>query len=39
MTSEQLDAMVEATRQRLAEFINRSAGQHIRAMRESWGKQ
>lgn len=32
MTTEQL---VEAALKRLQEFINRSAGQHLRAMREA----
>lgn len=31
-------AMEAAARKRLAEWINRSVGQHMRAMREKWGK-
>ncbi len=38
MTTEQLDALCNAALARLAEFINRSAGQHVRAMHEKWGK-
>lgn len=34
MTKEALDAMEAAARKRLQEFINRSAAQHLRAMRE-----
>ena len=34
-----LDRLCAEALQRLAYFINRSAGQHMRAMRESWGKQ
>lgn len=34
MTKEQLDEMEAAARKRLAQFINRSAAQHLRAMRE-----
>jgi hypothetical protein len=33
MTKEQLDEMEAAARKRLAQFINRSAAQHLRAMR------
>ena len=37
MTQQQLDAMqAAASSKRLAEFINRSAAQHLRAMRASW---
>jgi len=36
MTQQQLDAMQAAASKRLAEFINRSAAQHLRAMRERW---
>ncbi len=38
MTQAQLDAMEAAALKRLQEFINRSAGQHQRAMRKKWGK-
>lgn len=38
MTQAQLDAMEQAALKRLAEFINRSAGQHLRAYRKKWGK-
>ena len=34
MTREQLDAMQAAAMKRIVEFINRSAAQHLRAMRE-----
>lgn len=34
MTPAQLDAMQAAVMKRIAEFINRSAAQHLRAMRE-----
>lgn len=36
MSREQLDAMEAAARKRLAEWINRSAAQHLRAMRKRW---
>ena len=36
MTREQLDAMQRAAEKRLAEYINRAAAQHLRAMRERW---
>lgn len=36
MTPAQLDALCAGANKRLAEWIARSAGQHIRAMRESW---
>lgn len=35
MSPAELDAMEAAARKRLAEFINRSAGQHLRAWRKS----
>lgn len=35
MTTEQIEAMARAARQRLQAFINRSAGQHLRAMRKA----
>ena len=34
MTSEQLDQLTLAALKRLQAFINRSAGQHLRAMRK-----
>jgi hypothetical protein len=34
MTSAQLDALQAAAMKRIVEFINRSAAQHLRAMRE-----
>lgn len=34
-----LDEACEAARQRIAEFINRSAAQHMRAWRERWQPQ
>jgi hypothetical protein len=34
MTPAQLDALQAAAMKRIAEFINRSAAQHLRAMRE-----
>lgn len=37
MTNEALDAMQAAAMRRLVEFINRSVGQHLRAMRERGG--
>lgn len=36
MTPEQLDALEAAAIKRLAEFINRSAAQHLRAWRARW---
>ena len=37
MTHEQLDAMQAAAMRRLVEWINRSVGQHLRAMRKVSG--
>lgn len=34
MTTEQINAMAQAAMKRMAAFINRSAGQHLRAMRK-----
>ena len=36
MTPAQLDALAVAATKRLAEYINRIAGQQVRRMRESW---
>ena len=36
MTPAQLDALEAAATKRLAEYINRIAGQQVRRMRESW---
>ena len=36
MTPAQLDALEAAAPKRLAEYINRIAGQQLRRMRESW---
>ena len=36
MTPAQLDALAAAANKRLAEYINRIAGQHLRRMRENW---
>lgn len=36
MSAAQLDALEAAARKRLAEYINRIAGQQLRRMRESW---
>ena len=36
MSTAQLDALEAAARKRLAEYINRIAGQQLRRMRESW---
>ena len=36
MTPAQLDAMQAAAMKRLVEYVNRSAAQHLRAMRERW---
>ena len=33
-----LDRLAADALERLAEFINRSAGQHLRALRETWRK-
>lgn len=38
MSTETLDRLVREAQQRLAYFINRSAGQHLRAMRNTWSK-
>ena len=38
MTPEQLEAMCEAARKRIKEFVARSAGQHRRALNKRWGK-
>ena len=38
MTQAQLDSMEAAAQKAVAEFVNRSAGQHLRALRKSWGK-
>lgn len=37
MTNEALDAMQAAAMKRLAEWVNRSVGQHLRAMRAGGG--
>lgn len=37
MTQAQLDAMEASALLRLQEFINRSAGQHMRAWKKTWG--
>ena len=36
MTPAQLDALQAAAMRRIVEQINRSAGQHLRAMRRAW---
>ena len=36
MSAAQLDALEAAARNRLAEYINRMAAQHLRRMRENW---
>ena len=36
MTTEALEKLCQDARKRLAQFINRSTGQHLRAMREYW---
>lgn len=36
MSAAQLDALEAAARKRLAEYINRIAGQQLRRMRENW---
>jgi hypothetical protein len=38
MTAEQLDRLCREALQRLAYFINRSAAQQLRRMREEWKK-
>ena len=38
MTSEQIAALCDAAHKRLMIFVERSAGQHLRAMRKSWSK-
>lgn len=38
MSPEDLDAMCKAALFRLHAFINHSAGQHLRRMKESWGR-
>lgn len=38
MTPETTQRLAEEAMQRLAYFVARSAGQHLRAMRKSWGK-
>lgn len=38
MTPEQLEKLCQGARQRLQRHINRMAAQHLRRMRESWGK-
>lgn len=38
-TALDLDAMAEEARARVAEYVNRAAAQHLRAMRKSWGEQ
>ena len=37
MTQAQLDAMQAAAEKAVAEFVNRSAGQHWRAWKRTWG--
>lgn len=39
MSPEQLEAMCEAARKRVADFVARMAGQHLRRMREKSGTQ
>ncbi len=39
MTPEQTEAMAQATRKRLAQYINRTAAQQLRRWREQWSKQ
>lgn len=36
MSAEQIEAMCEAARQRIAQHVNRVAGQHLRAIRASF---
>lgn len=38
MTKEQINEMAEKALRDLKEWINRSAGQHMRAIREKWSK-
>ena len=38
MSQEQINAMAEKAKHELLMWINRSAGQHMRAMREKWSK-
>lgn len=38
MTPEQLDKLCQEARQRLQNFVDRMAAQHIRRMREGWRK-
>lgn len=38
MSPAQTEAMAEQARKRLADFINRVAGQQLRRMREHWNK-
>lgn len=39
MTPDQVKALCDAAMQRIHKFVNYSAGQHIRFMREQWSKQ
>lgn len=36
MTTDQLDALCAAAMKRITDSVNRSAGQHLRAMRKAW---
>lgn len=38
MSKETLDRLAAEAMQRITYHINRSAGQHVRAMREKWSK-
>lgn len=38
MTPEQLTALCDSAMQRIVYFINQSAAQHLRRMRENWSK-
>lgn len=38
MTHEQLEALCAAARKRLSDWVARSAGQHLRALRKAWRK-
>jgi len=38
MSQEALNKLVQEAQQRLQYFINRAAGQHLRAMRKTWSK-
>ena len=38
MTTEQLDRLCHEANQRIAYFVNRSAAQHLRAMRHNWSR-